>query len=161
MIRRLDHVAVAVRDTEKAVDDFRDRLGLKVVASEVVTGLSLRLTYLDAGNAYLQLVEPLTTDSPIAIWLDAYGEGLHHICFGVDDVKKDIANLSGNGGCQPLGSGRGRPSGFLHEEIAGVRVECTAFDFKEDVQETRGFLECGRNTLPGQTGSATDSGKGL
>ena len=46
----------------------------------------MRLTYLDAGNAFLQLVEPLDPASALATWLDEHGEGLHHICFGVDDV---------------------------------------------------------------------------
>lgn len=141
MIRRLDHVAVAVRDTEAALRNFRDRLGLRVVASEDLAGLELRLTYLDAGNTYLQLVEPLNPDSPIAHWLGVHGEGLHHICFGVDDVQRDLAALSPGAPVKPLGNGRGRAAGFLPETVVGVRIECTEFQHEADVAQTGGWIE--------------------
>lgn len=140
MIRRLDHVAVAVRDTEAALRHFRDRLGLRVIGAEVHAELGLRLTYLDAGNAYVQLVEPLRDATPIGEWLATNGEGLHHICFGVDDVRRDLAVLTSEI-AGPLGSGRGRPAGFLPELLAGVRVECTAFDREQDVERMPGWLD--------------------
>ncbi|MBS1883493.1 MAG: VOC family protein, partial [Actinobacteria bacterium] len=85
-IQRLDHVAIAVRDTEAALSYFRDRLGLAVVSSEENAPAQARLTYLDAGNAFIQLVAPLAAGAPIAGHLRRHGEGLHHVCFGVDDV---------------------------------------------------------------------------
>ena len=101
----------------------------------------MRLTYLDAGNAYLQLVEPLDDESPLASWLDEHGEGLHHICFGVDDVGKAISALSDPGTEVVLGSGRGRPSGFVSSAAAnGVIVECTGFDREADVDAVPGYL---------------------
>src|SRR2546425_12819764 len=59
VLRRLDHVAVAVRDTDDALHYFRDRLGLEGSRSEEIESPHVRLTYLDPGNAYIQLVEPL------------------------------------------------------------------------------------------------------
>ena len=59
MIRRLDHVAVAVKDSEAALLHFRDRLGLRVAAVDEPPESAVRLTYLDLGNTWLQLVEPL------------------------------------------------------------------------------------------------------
>jgi methylmalonyl-CoA/ethylmalonyl-CoA epimerase len=141
MIRRLDHVAVAVRDTEAALCHFRDRLGLKVVATEELERLAVRLTYLDAGNAYVQLVEPLEADSPIDRWLQLNGEGLHHICFGVDDVGADLAGFSQAMPVEPLGNGRGRSAGFLPELVVGVRIECTEFHRETDVDRTNGWIE--------------------
>ncbi len=135
MIRRLDHVAVAVRDTEAALAHFRDRLGLKVVAVDDPPEVPVRLTYLDLGNTWLQLVEPLTPDHPLAAWLEANGEGLHHICLGVDDVSAELERIGPEGvPVPPLGSGRGRPAGFPAGSPAhGVRIECTLFDPDEDL----------------------------
>ena len=86
-IRRLDHVAVLVRNTDDALSFYEGHLGLRVQSSEEIPMPHVRLTYLDAGNAYVQLVEPLDGTSPLAAQLDEHGEGLHHVCFGVDDVE--------------------------------------------------------------------------
>lgn len=127
-IQRLDHVAIAVRDTEAALSYFRDRLGLTVVSSEENAPARARLTYLDAGNAFIQLVAPLSDDAPIAGHLRRHGEGLHHVCFGVDDVVAATATLAGaTPGEVRVGSGRGKPSAFLPGEPSyGTLVEVTA-----------------------------------
>ena len=59
VIRRLDHVAVVVTDTEAALLHFRDVLGLEVVLVDTPPEVPVKLTYLDLGNTWLQLVEPL------------------------------------------------------------------------------------------------------
>jgi methylmalonyl-CoA epimerase len=143
LLRRLDHVAVAVRDTDTALQHFSERLGLRVASSEELEVPRVRLTYLDAGNAYIQLVEPLDGESELARWLDENGEGLHHICFGVDDVPDAIAQLSGETGPPRLASGRGRTSGFVPAPNGtghGVRLECTEFVRAIDVEQTPGWL---------------------
>jgi methylmalonyl-CoA/ethylmalonyl-CoA epimerase len=134
VIRRLDHVAVAVKDTEFALAHFRDRLGLRVAAVDEPPEIPVRLTYLDLGNTWLQLVEPLDPTHPLAAWLQANGDGLHHICFGVDDVECELLRIGPPGvPLPPLASGRGRPAGFLAGEPPhGVRIECTAFDPAQD-----------------------------
>ena len=141
LLRRLDHVAVVVRDTESALAFYSGKLGLSVASSEEVASPHVKLTYLDAGNAYLQLVEPLDDQSPLARWLNEHGEGLHHICFGVDDVRTAVAALSDPGTEIVLGSGRGRPSGFVNSAGAnGVPVEVTGFDRELDVERMPGYL---------------------
>jgi methylmalonyl-CoA/ethylmalonyl-CoA epimerase len=140
LLRRLDHVAIAVRDTGAALRYFSDHLGLEVARSEELASPRVRLTYLDAGNAYIQLVEPLD-DGDLGRWLDENGEGLHHICFGVDDVLDVARRLSLDGGAPVAGSGRGRTSAFVPGPIGhGVRVECTEFRREEDVTQTAGWL---------------------
>jgi methylmalonyl-CoA/ethylmalonyl-CoA epimerase len=140
-IRRLDHVAVLVRSTDEALRFYSDRLGLAVHSSEELAEPPVRLTYLDAGNAFLQLVEPLDPASPLRAWLDENGEGLHHICFGVDDVPAAVTELSDPGSPVVLGSGRGRPSSFLTATDNGVRIECTEFRRAEDVDGAPGWLK--------------------
>ena len=141
LLRRLDHVAVLVRDTEAALRFYRDRLGLRLASTEEIREPHVRLTYLDAGNAYVQLVEPLDPASSLAAALDEQGEGLHHICFGVDDVPEAISHLSDDGVPTMLGSGRGRLSGFLAlADSHGVRIECTEFVREQDVDGVAGWL---------------------
>jgi methylmalonyl-CoA/ethylmalonyl-CoA epimerase len=142
LLRRLDHVAVAVRDTDEALRYFRDRLGLAVAHSEDLAAPHVRLTYLDAGNAYVQLLEPLDAGGELARWLEEHGEGLHHICFGVDDVLAAAAELAAADAAPAAASGRGRPSAFVPGPVAhGVRVECTQFRRQEDVDRTPGWLK--------------------
>ena len=141
-LRRLDHVAVLVRDTEEALRFYSGRLGLAVASSEEIPTPHVRLTYLDAGNAYIQLVQPLAGDSPLTVWLDEHGEGLHHICFGVDDVARAVGELSDPGAEISIGEGRGRVSSFVSAaESRGVRIECTEFVRAQDVDETPGYLD--------------------
>jgi methylmalonyl-CoA/ethylmalonyl-CoA epimerase len=141
-IRRLDHVAIAVRDTQAALARFGAGYGLSVVSSEEIERPHVRLTYLDCGNTFIQLVEPLDEASPIAEFLAEHGEGLHHVCFGVDDVVLGATALS----CEQLppasvGSGRGRRSAFVAgEQPCGMRVEVTEFDRAEDVDGSPAWI---------------------
>jgi methylmalonyl-CoA/ethylmalonyl-CoA epimerase len=96
-LQRLDHVAVAVTDTERALEYFCGRLGLEVASSEEIDTPHVRLTYLAAGSVFIQLVEPLDDASPIAAHLAEHGEGLHHIAFAVEDVPATAAELADEG----------------------------------------------------------------
>lgn len=139
MIRRLDHVAIAVFSTEDALNYFSDHLGLDVVSSEVIEELEVRLTYLSTGNAFLQLVEPLTETTPVAEHLRQHGEGFHHVCFGCDDPMAEAERL-GEGQAR-AGRGHGRISAFIPGPVHhGARLECTGFHWAQDVDETPGAL---------------------
>lgn len=140
LVRRLDHVAIAVRDTERAVEELSARLGLAVVHSEQLEQPPVRLTYLDAGNCYLQLVQPLNPDAEVATWLERHGEGVHHVCFGVESVPAALETIADGEAPGQLGSGRGRVSGFVPGEVLGMRLECTEFSYEEDVAQARGWL---------------------
>ena len=83
----LDHIAIAVQDTEEALKIWRDKLGFKVLYTEDVNNGTVRLTHLDLGNTHLQLVQPLTPDHPLQAWLARNGPGLHHFCLKVDNVQ--------------------------------------------------------------------------
>jgi methylmalonyl-CoA/ethylmalonyl-CoA epimerase len=142
VIRRLDHVAILVRSTDSALEYFAGRLGLPVVSTEVRADLEVRLTYLSTGNAFIQLVEPLSDDGALAADLAERGEGLHHVCFGADDPVADAAALGA--GPARAGGGRGRVSAFVPgPQHHGVLVECTAFDVAEDVERSAGALVYG------------------
>jgi methylmalonyl-CoA epimerase len=126
VLRRLDHVAIAIRDTESALRYFSEELGLPVVHTDELEAPPVTLVYLDAGNVYLQLVSP-RGECDISRWLDEKGEGLHHLCFAVEDVSEAIEALSSASESSPsLGRGRGRISGFVRNGSPfGVLLECT------------------------------------
>jgi methylmalonyl-CoA/ethylmalonyl-CoA epimerase len=84
--RGLDHLAIVVSDTEKALKTWRDTFGFKVLYTEDVNGATVRLTHLDLGNTQLQLVQPLKPNHPLQAWLAENGPGLHHFCLKVEDV---------------------------------------------------------------------------
>jgi methylmalonyl-CoA/ethylmalonyl-CoA epimerase len=87
MIRGLDHVALVVRDTERALSFWRDVLGLEVRFSELGRGGTVRLTNLVLGDTELQLVEPLDDAHPLFAWLGERESALHHLGLNVDDVE--------------------------------------------------------------------------
>ena len=130
MFNRLDHIAIAVKDTEEALKFYRDKLGLPVVLSEEMADSNVRLTHLDLGNLHLQLVEPLTADHPLQQHLATHGEGLHHLCLHVDNVPKTVKTLPSMG-LEPrnphLHSGpRGREAAFINpDQTRGVLWELT------------------------------------
>lgn len=97
MFKEVDHIAILVRDTESALSFYRDQLRLPLLHSEVLDEVGVRLTHLDMGNVQLQLVQPLTSDHPLSKQLDERGEGLHHVCWKVDDVAKSMQNLADYG----------------------------------------------------------------
>jgi methylmalonyl-CoA epimerase len=130
LIRRVDHIAVAVRDTAEALATFRDLLGLEVVHQENLSSPPVMLTYLDCGNVFIQLVEPTDPASPLAELVDKEGERVNHICFAVDDVLGDARALAGGAshGAVIPGQGRGRVSAFVPGPARhGVTFECTEF----------------------------------
>lgn len=86
----LDHFAIAVPDTDKALELWRDQYGFPVVCSEIVNDGAVKLTHLDMGNTHLQLAEPMTDDHPLKDWIEKNGSGLHHICMRVENIDTAI-----------------------------------------------------------------------
>jgi methylmalonyl-CoA/ethylmalonyl-CoA epimerase len=121
---RLDHVAVAVHDIRASLSYYTEVLGLPVVADERAEDPGVRLVYLDAGNTYLQLVEPLRS-GPVSDFLAERGEGLHHMCFAVLRLEHTLAALPGERDAAIFQGGRGRRACFLTGTANGALVELT------------------------------------
>jgi methylmalonyl-CoA epimerase len=96
-LRRLDHVVVAVRELEEAAQAWEHSLGLKVQRVFQPAGSNLRLASLPAGNAFVELAQPLTPDHRLAAFMDERGEGLFSLCIEVDDLEAAVAELRGQG----------------------------------------------------------------
>jgi methylmalonyl-CoA/ethylmalonyl-CoA epimerase len=122
-VGRLDHVGIAVRDADAAIPYYRDTLGFPVVGDEIATDPGVRLVYLDAGNAFIQLVEPVRDDAPVAVWLQTHPEGLHHVCFRTDDLRACERELNGPGDSSIFRAGRGDNAFFLTTEPSNTKIE--------------------------------------
>jgi methylmalonyl-CoA/ethylmalonyl-CoA epimerase len=125
-VQRIDHVGIVVRNADAAIAAIGGVLGLRLIHDEFPPDLGVRLAYLGpratAGAAsILQLVQP-TGPGPIKDFLDSRGEGLHHVCFAVDDVASCIAELQHPPQSVFLG-GQGRRCAFLEQQPHGLRIE--------------------------------------
>ena len=96
-LKRLDHVVVAVRELEEAAQAWERNLGLKVERVVQPAGSDVRLASLPAGNAFVELAQPLTPDHRLAAFMDERGEGVFSLSIEVDDLEAVVAELRGRG----------------------------------------------------------------
>jgi methylmalonyl-CoA/ethylmalonyl-CoA epimerase len=97
MIQKVHHVGVVVRDMEQAMRFYRDTLGLHVHKLETIQEQGVKAALLTLGDSEIELLEPVVPDTGVARYLERKGEGLHHVCFQVDDVERDLAALKARG----------------------------------------------------------------
>ncbi|HSC35097.1 MAG TPA: methylmalonyl-CoA epimerase, partial [Thermodesulfobacteriota bacterium] len=99
ILENLFHVAIAVRNLDEVEKLYETVLGLRVEHREVVEDQGVRTSMLvpEKGGTALELLEPLSGESPVSKFLDKRGEGIHHICFLVDDIEAALERLKGEG----------------------------------------------------------------
>ena len=127
MIDRIHHVGIAVRDLDKALEFYRDVLGLHVHAMDTVEDQGVRAALLTIGESEIELLEPTHPEANMAKFIERKGEGLHHICFNTPDVDGDLEVLKQKGVELVDQKSRGGLAGmicFLHPKASrGVLVE--------------------------------------
>ena len=138
LLTRIDHVGIACRDLDAAIGLYQATFGLEVVSLEVNSEQGVReaMMQVGAGRAgvgelgvgYVQLLEPLTADSPVGKFLARRGEGLHHVGYGVSDVTQALAAIAGAGvrliDERPRHGSMGASIAFLHPaDLGGVLTE--------------------------------------
>jgi methylmalonyl-CoA/ethylmalonyl-CoA epimerase len=125
---QLDHVAIAVKDLDAAVAFYEGVLGLKCQGRERVPDQLVDIAFFGEGPGRIELICPFTPDSGVAKFLQKRGEGLHHICLEVVDLKAALTELKTQGfplldEAPRLGAG-GAEIAFLHPRAAsGVLLE--------------------------------------
>ena len=156
LLTRLDHVGIACRDLRRAIDMYRETFGLEVVSLEENQEQGVREAMLAVGPAgvgvavgpagvgvaagpagagagalgvgYVQLLEPLSPDTPVGKFLARRGEGLHHVGYGVSDIGEALATVAGTGirlvDERPRHGSMGASIAFLHPaDLGGVLTE--------------------------------------
>jgi methylmalonyl-CoA epimerase len=126
MIRKIDHIGIAVRSVEEALKVHRDLLGLEF--RKVTEHDGMRIAFLMAGDVEIELLEPTRPETPIARFLEKRGEGIHHLCFEVEDIEAEIEAYRRKGARlvdeTPRTGASGERIAFVHPKSTGsVLVE--------------------------------------
>lgn len=122
----LDHIGIAVRSIEAA--KIYAALGLTMDHVENVDTQGVKTAFLSVGDANLELLEPLSADSPVAKFIEKRGEGIHHICFRVTRIEDHLERLAQQGfrliNDAPVPGAHGCRVAFLHPAAGnGVLIE--------------------------------------
>ena len=97
MFGRIDHIGVAVADLDQAVDLYAEVYGMPLVHRETVTQQGVEAVLLDVGENHVELLSPLSEDSPVGKFLAKRGPGLHHVAYQVADIEATLRRLQGAG----------------------------------------------------------------
>jgi methylmalonyl-CoA epimerase len=90
MIKKINHIAIAVNNLEEAAHFYQHILGLSLSGVEIVEAQKARVGFFKIGESNIELVQPSAPDSPLTKFLETKGQGIHHICLEVDDIEKEI-----------------------------------------------------------------------
>jgi methylmalonyl-CoA epimerase len=124
----IDHVAIAVRDLEAAIEYYRVTFGCEVEHRERVEKDGVEEALLRVAESYVQLLTPIRDDSPVAKWMSQRGEGIHHVGYRVADCADALARVVAQGHRAideaPRPGSRGTTVAFLHPKTAfGTLIE--------------------------------------
>jgi methylmalonyl-CoA/ethylmalonyl-CoA epimerase len=125
---RIDHIGVAVEEIEPALELYRDSFELTLAHREVVEEQGVEAVLLDVGENLVELLAPLSADTPVGRFLAKQGPGLHHVAYQVQDIEATLAQLREAGlqliDQQPRMGIRGSRVAFMHPRAtAGVLTE--------------------------------------
>lgn len=131
---KIDHIGIAVSSIEEVLPFYVGSLKLRLLGIEEVPAQGVKVAFLGVGESKIELLEPLSNESPIAKFIEKRGEGLHHVALGVTDIRKRIKDIQENGvemiNHEPVSGAGGAQVAFLHPRSArGVLFE---FCEKED-----------------------------
>ena len=125
---KVDHLGIACRSAEATARFYTEGLGLPVVSRETVEAMKLKVVKIGCGETILELVEPLEGEDVVSRFLETRGEGFHHVCFAVADVRAAADDLRSKGYTplweEPRRGAGGRQVQFLRpRDTFGLLVE--------------------------------------
>ncbi len=97
MLKKINHIGIAVKSLEDSIPFYRDQLGMTFEGTEEVAEQKVKVAFLQIGESRIELLEPTSEDSPIAKFLEKKGEGVHHMAYDVDDVEAAISDMKEKG----------------------------------------------------------------
>jgi methylmalonyl-CoA epimerase len=118
VLTEIDHVAIAVADLDAAVAWYQSMFGATVAHRERVDSDGVEEALLRVADSYVQLLTPITPESPVARYLERHGEGLHHVGYRVADVASVLESMKSQGArvidATPRPGSRGTTVAFVH-----------------------------------------------
>jgi methylmalonyl-CoA epimerase len=145
MLSKIHHVGIVVKSADEALKFYRDALGLSVSADRVIEDQGVRGVLLPMGASEIELLEPTRDGTGVAKFLEARGEGMHHVCFESDDCAKELDAAAAKG--IELIDKVPRPGlagmvGFLHPKSnCGALVEFATPIEKQHAAAAGGFFK--------------------
>ena len=119
----IDHVAIAVRDLDVALADLKAQYGAEPLSREIIESQGVEEAMVPVGGSNLQILQPLTPDTPVGRFVEKRGEGLHHIAFAVPDIDAAIEHLESTGArlvdTEARVGGSGHRIAFVHPSAFG------------------------------------------
>ena len=94
---KINHLGIATKSIDNALKFWSDALGLENIHTEVVEDQKVRVAMLPIGDSRIELLEPISDDSPISKFLEKRGGGIHHIAVEVEDINAALAKLKEKG----------------------------------------------------------------
>jgi methylmalonyl-CoA/ethylmalonyl-CoA epimerase len=128
LLTEIDHVGIAVSDLDGAVEEYRRALGVEPVHRERVEDQGVEEVLFRVGTSYIQLLRALEPDTPVGMFLQRRGEGVHHVGYRVSDINRTLEQLRAAGvplvDEEPRPGSRGTTVAFAHPKgFRGVLVE--------------------------------------
>lgn len=143
LLRRIDHVGIAVHDLDAAVELYRHSFGISSWERIALPDRHMAVAVCRIGDCMLELISPTSDEAAFARFLRERGEGLHHIAYEVDDVEAALRTVEGRG--IRLVDAHGRPGihdtcvAFLHPKATrGVLTELVQLPQAKHEGESRG-----------------------
>ena len=125
---KIHHIGIATNEIGEAAEIWDDLLGLKADHTEEVAAQKVRVCMLPLGESRLELLEPMSQDSPISKFLEKRGGGIHHIAVSVENIHAALQDLKAKGARlideEPRAGAGGCLVAFIHpSSTAGVLLE--------------------------------------
>ena len=99
MLKKIDHLGIAVKSLDEAIAYYEKALGLECEKIEEVESQKVRTAFFQVGDTHIELLEPTSEESPIAKFLAKNGEGVHHVAFATDDINSQLQDAQ-DAGCK-------------------------------------------------------------
>ena len=97
MVKKIDHIGIAVKNLNETLNFYENILGLKSAGTETVEEQKVKVAFLPIGDTEVELLESTEEDGPIARYIAKNGEGVQHIAYKVDDIEKAIDEMKNKG----------------------------------------------------------------
>lgn len=94
---KIEHIGIAVKDLKTAGETYTKILGMPPYKTETVESEGVNTMFFQIGESKIELLESIHAESPISKFIDKKGEGIHHIAFGVSDIRAEMKRLEAEG----------------------------------------------------------------
>jgi methylmalonyl-CoA/ethylmalonyl-CoA epimerase len=135
MIKKVEHIGVAVSSIEKSIHVFRDMLGIPMERMYESEAIKTKIAFFPLEGCTIELIEPMDPESPAAKFIQKRGEGIHHVCLGVENIEEALREYEAKGiqllNKTPRRTQDGRLIAFLNPKSThGVLIELEEIEAK-------------------------------